>query len=243
LNENGVWIKTSGQKNSILDGFRNIWLLNYTLVFALIISYINFKWMHKIAVSAFNLLFHGIIALLFLTACIGWINDLFQIHLNSPTNMAFPSNSFYVGIRYLEYALFVMLLFSLFRWIIPLLNISKLMVLFDIVVCIAIVRILSNELISWFSISGSSEIYKYGLSVLWGILSLFAVGYGIWSRKKHLRITGIAFFGITLLKLFFYDLTNLETIPKTLVFMLTGGLLLVVSFLYNKYTKKIFGEN
>jgi uncharacterized membrane protein len=93
------------------------------------------------------------------------------------------------------------------------------------------------------SISGSSAVYKYGLSILWGVLSLLAVGYGIWSRKKHLRITGIALFGITLLKLFFYDLTNLETIPKTLVFMLTGGLLLVVSYMYNKYTKKIFGEN
>lgn len=243
LNENGVWIRTSGQTNSSLDGFRNIWLLNYTLIFALIISFINYKWIHKIAVSAFNLIFHAFIAILFLTVCIVWINELFQTHLNPPTNLAFPSNSFYVGIRYLEYALFIMLLFSLFRWIIPLLNISKLKVLFDIAVCIAIVRILSNELISWFSISGSSEIYKYGLSVLWGVLSLIAVGYGIWSRKKHLRITGIAFFGITLLKLFFYDLTNLETIPKTLVFILTGGLLLVVSYLYNKYTNKIFGEN
>lgn len=243
LNENGAWVNHSGQLNSNLLNFRNIWLLNYTLIFALIISFANYKWIHKIGISAFNLIFHVFIGIMYLTLCIGWINELFQSHLNPATNQAFTSNSFYVGIRYVEYIFFTMLLISLYKWIIPLLNISTIRIIFDIVVCIAIVRILSNELISWFSISGSSEIYKYGLSVLWGVLSLLAVGYGIWSRKKHLRITGIALFGITLLKLFFYDLTNLDTIPKTLVFILTGALLLVVSFLYNKYTNKIFDEN
>jgi len=69
------------------------------------------------------------------------------------------------------------------------------------------------------------------------------VSYGIWKRKKHLRIFAIVLFSGTLVKLFFYDLTNLETIPKTIVFLIIGSLLLIVSYLYNKYTKMIFEES
>jgi uncharacterized membrane protein len=80
------------------------------------------------------------------------------------------------------------------------------------------------------------------LSILWGAYSLFLVVIGIWKRKKHLRITGIILFGVTLIKLFFYDIADLDTISKTIVFVSLGVLLLVISFLYTKYTKQIENE-
>ena len=40
---------------------------------------------------------------------------------------------------------------------------------------------------------------------------------------------------MTLIKIFFYDLTDLDTISKTVVFVSLGVLMLIVSFLYNKY--------
>jgi uncharacterized membrane protein len=49
-------------------------------------------------------------------------------------------------------------------------------------------------------------------------------------------------FGITLIKLFFYDIAQLDTIFKTVIFISLGLLLLVISFLYNKYKKRLFGE-
>tara|TARA_R110000765_G_scaffold229451_4_gene332951 strand:+ start:157 stop:405 length:249 start_codon:yes stop_codon:yes gene_type:complete len=75
--------------------------------------------------------------------------------------------------------------------------------------------------------------------MLWGTYSLLLVIIGIWKRKKYLRIGGISLFGITLIKLFFYDIADLDTISKTIVLVSLGLLLLVISFLYNKYTKQI----
>ena len=66
---------------------------------------------------------------------------------------------------------------------------------------------------------------------------------GIWKKRAHLRIAAMALFGATLMKLFFYDLTDLDTISKTIVFLSLGILLLIISFLYNKYTRSIFEEN
>ncbi len=53
----------------------------------------------------------------------------------------------------------------------------------------------------------------------------------------------MALFAITLGKLFFYDISHLNTIAKTIVFVVLGVLLLVISFLYNKYKYLIFEEN
>ena len=82
--------------------------------------------------------------------------------------------------------------------------------------------------------------YKLGLSILFGIYALLMVGIGIWKRKVHLRIAAIVLFSATLLKLFFYDLTDMDTISKTIVFVILGVLLLIISFLYNKYRGVIF---
>jgi uncharacterized membrane protein len=45
-----------------------------------------------------------------------------------------------------------------------------------------------------------------------------------------------------LVKLFFYDISHLGTISKTIVFVSLGVLLLIVSFLYNKYKDLIDDE-
>ena len=69
--------------------------------------------------------------------------------------------------------------------------------------------------------------------------ALILIGLGIWKGKKHLRIGAIALFTITLVKLFFYDISLLGTIAKTIVFVVLGILLLIISFLYNKYKDTI----
>ncbi|HLM60834.1 MAG TPA: DUF2339 domain-containing protein [Pyrinomonadaceae bacterium] len=81
------------------------------------------------------------------------------------------------------------------------------------------------------------------LSILWGSYTLFLIIIGIVKRKKHLRIGAIVLFALTLLKLFFYDIAELDTISKTVVFVSLGVLLLTISFLYNKYKDFIFEES
>ncbi len=108
---------------------------------------------------------------------------------------------------------------------------------------VVLIWVASSELLHWLDLGKSAKTYKLGLSILWGISSLSIVSIGIWKRRKHLRLVGIVLFGITLVKLFFYDLTHLNTISKTIVFVSLGVLLLIISFLYNKYKNLITDEN
>jgi uncharacterized membrane protein len=50
-----------------------------------------------------------------------------------------------------------------------------------------------------------------------------------------LRVTAMIILGITLAKLFFYDITKLSTLAKTVLFMLLGGLMLVGAYFYQRY--------
>jgi uncharacterized membrane protein len=77
--------------------------------------------------------------------------------------------------------------------------------------------------------------YKLALSIFWGIFALVLVAYGIWKRKKHFRIMAFATLGITLIKMFTYDLNHLNTLSKAVIFIAIGILMLGISFLYNKF--------
>ena len=138
-------------------------------------------------------------------------------------------------IRYISLAFLAVLFYSTYSFVISSFTIKVFQKIFEVALTISIIWLCSSELINWLHLLGSNELYKHDLSILWGVFSLILVGYGIWKKKKHIRITAMALFAITLVKLFFYDLTNLKTIPKTIVFMSIGILLLVVSFMYNKY--------
>ena len=60
------------------------------------------------------------------------------------------------------------------------------------------------------------------------------VGLGLWRQKRHLRLGGIGLFFLRLLKVFFFDLTHLSTLSKTIVFISLGVFLLIVSYLYQR---------
>ena len=67
---------------------------------------------------------------------------------------------------------------------------------------------------------------------------MFLIYFGLFRQMKHLRIAGFILFGVILVKLFFYDLSHLDTLSKTIVFVSLGVLLLVSSFFYQKIAKK-----
>ena len=107
--------------------------------------------------------------------------------------------------------------------------------LFELGLHLVFLWIASSELIHCMDMLGSMQSYKLGLSILWGIYALLLIALGIWKRRSHIRIAAIVLFGVTLVKLFFYDIAHLDTIARTVVFVSLGVLLLLISFLYNKY--------
>ena len=113
---------------------------------------------------------------------------------------------------------------------------------FELVLAITVLWVLSSELLNVMDLLGYANAYRLSLSISWGIYSMGLIVRGILKRKKHLRIAAIVLFGGTLLKLFFFDIADLNTISKTIVFVSLGVFLLIISFLYNKYKPLVFEE-
>jgi uncharacterized membrane protein len=112
---------------------------------------------------------------------------------------------------------------------------------FDALFYVILLILASGELLNLMAQYHVPDSTKLGLSVLWGVYALALIGGGIKRAKKHLRIGAIVLLGVTLIKLFLYDIADLPTIPKTILFVSLGILMLLVSFLYTKYKHVIFG--
>src|SRR5262249_32911909 len=82
-----------------------------------------------------------------------------------------------------------------------------------------------------------------GLSILWTLYAFLAMAVGILRRQPALRFGAIGLFGLTVVKVFFVDLSRLDAGYRILSFIVLGGLLIVASFLYTKYRGRIFGES
>jgi uncharacterized membrane protein len=243
INNDGEWVKAFDLLNRDISIFKTIWAINYSLLFVSLLALANFKWIKNTVLNAFVFVMSGIVVLIFLGSGLTALSLLRESYLNTDLAANYDVSAFHLLIRYVAYAFLISLFFSIYRFSVSMFPNKNLNKVFEIVLSISIIWICSSELINWLSLSGSSEVYKHGLSILWGVLSFILVGYGIWKKKKHLRITAIALFAGTLIKLFVYDLTNLDTIQKTIVFLSVGAILLVVSFIYNKYREVIFGKD
>ncbi len=80
------------------------------------------------------------------------------------------------------------------------------------------------------------------LSVVWTLYAIGLVAAGFIRKNKPLRLMSMAIFGITILKVFLFDLANLHTVYRIVSFIGVGGLLVVVSYLYQRYKDRIFGQ-
>ena len=229
------------QNNRDLMLFKSLWLTNYTLLFLTILSYVNILKLKIKELAYINLALNVIAILVFL------INDLFILGVLRQTYMEqtlahyYPRGVIYITFRYLSFAFVALILNTTYTNIKQSFLKYNFRMNFDLLLHVSILWIASAELINWMDLSGSDESYKLGLSILWGVYSLLLISLGIWKKKKHLRIGAIALFAVTLIKLFVYDISHLDTIPKTIIFISLGILLLIISFLYNKY-KHIISE-
>lgn len=228
--------------NHDLRNFGNVWLLNYTLFFIATLAFVNIK-MLKNRISGIVTLGLGVLTtLLFLTSGLYIISELRQSFLYEDVSGSFGTSEFNVGIRYIALGFFALLLFGIYKLSKAAFMKFNAKLPFVALLHISILWILSSELLQWMDLAGSSQTYKFGLSILWGLYALFLIALGIYKNNKYLRIGAMALFAVTLIKLFFYDIASMNTITKTIVFVTLGILLLIISFLYNKYKNKITDE-
>jgi uncharacterized membrane protein len=77
------------------------------------------------------------------------------------------------------------------------------------------------------------------LTVAWGAEAVALLGAGFALRDRVLRLSGLALFLICTLKLFFWDLRNLETLPRIVSFIVLGLLLVAVSWVYTRFRDQV----
>jgi uncharacterized membrane protein len=228
--------------NHDLSKFRSIWVINYSLLFVSVLTFLNMKILKRKLLYDVCLVANVVVMLVFLTQALYAISELRDSYLSQESAEYYNIGSFNLGIRYISYAFFVLTMSAAYLCFKNSKMSVHLKMIFDVLLHVSILWILSSELINWMDIMNSDQSYKLGLSILWGVYALAVIILGIARKKQHLRIGAMILFAVTLIKLFLYDISHLNTIAKTVVFLSLGLLLLVISFLYNKYKHIISDE-
>ena len=231
-----------GEHNYDLQDFGSIWLFNYTFLFLTILAFVNIKKLKNRVLGISNLVMGVAVSFFFLTAGLYILSELRDSYIDRALSEYYEIGIMNIGIRYISFAFFTILLITLTKLSKQAFMNVNLKIPVEIITHISILWILSSELLNWMHLAGSDQSYKLGLSILWGVYALFLISLGIYKQRKYLRIGAISLFGVTLAKLFLYDIASLNTISKTIVLVLLGVLLLIISFLYNKYKNVISDE-
>lgn len=223
--------------NSDITDLRVIWIFIYSMLYVSILSGINLLLVKGKRFALANLVFSTLVLIGFLTSGLYVLGELRSSYL-TPNEM-FATSFSQVSIRYLAivFVAVVLLLVRLLvrKQLLPAAGKS----FYDLLIHVPVIWLLSNEVINWMQLHQAEHSYKLEISILWGVYALFLIVLGIAQKKKYLRIGAIILFGITLAKLFLYDIAKMEAIGKTIVFVALGILLLIISFLYNKYKDKM----
>jgi hypothetical protein len=77
------------------------------------------------------------------------------------------------------------------------------------------------------------------LTIAWSLegVGLLAAGFPL--RDRVLRLSGLALLAVCTGKLFFWDLRNLETLPRIVSFIVLGLLLVAVSWVYTRFRDQV----
>lgn len=211
--------------------FQQLWQLNHALAYVSVVILV----LARIGIPSdwqrwFGLALLITVVGIFLLQGSYALSSLAELYLQSP-----EGSPRFVWIRYLSYAFLAGALVVGYRQLRRNASADLERLPFDFLIMLAVLVIASQELIFWLDQTEGVAADKLGLSILWGAYALLLVAIGIARDDRFLRIAAICLFGVTLIKLFFYDIAHLDTLAKTIVFVALGILLLLISYLYNKY--------
>ena len=219
-----------------LQYFKQMWLIVYTVAYFALFTWIDTRYIRKEKILFNNLVFNLVIGMIMLTQGLYLLSELRGLYLS------YTPNIMYVIIRYIALLAFGLLLWQTYK----LLNAEAINFknnkVRDLVLYGVVLWVVSSEWLHWTELLGATANYKLGLSILWVSYGVFMLVKGIHQNKSYMRIASISVILFTLVKLFFYDIAHLSTISRVVVLVILGVLLMIASFLYVKYDKKI-GNN
>ena len=224
-----------------LNTFKGVWHIIYSVLFISAYSFLNVKYLKKKLLAELQIGLNFLLLTIFMTLGLYYFSELRERYMEEAQEGG-QLSLWFLNVRYVGLLSLVILGNSIYTLSKFLEFKTRARRVLEMLLHLVILWVASSELLHWTDIYESVANYKLGLTILWGGYAILLVVLGIFKRKKYQRISGIILVGFTLLKLFFYDTTHLDTLHKTIVFVLLGVLLLIASFLYNKYTKEIEGE-
>lgn len=227
--------------------YKFLWILNYTALFVAIAGLINKKWLkHRVALYI-TWGFTVVTLFLALTAGLASLESLRPEHRLTQM-LHFPLSAWNYNFRYVYMLFAAMLLWMVYVYrndelLRPLRSANTW--LFHI----GLLVLLSSELTNVMARLHPDSIdhyklvsYRMGYTVLWGLYSMLLIVYGIVRQKKLLRIIAISLFGATILKLAI-DALSMTRGYQLIVFITIGVILLIVSFMYQKFKPLLFGND
>jgi uncharacterized membrane protein len=81
-----------------------------------------------------------------------------------------------------------------------------------------------------------------GFSVLWSVFAVGLMLVGVWRRRRVYRISAIGLLIVTVVKVLAYDTAEVSTPYRILSCLVLGAILMMVSFLYYRYTERLAGK-
>lgn len=97
-----------------------------------------------------------------------------------------------------------------------------------------------------YSLNNTENIKPLITSCGWLIYSMFGIYFGIVKKVKPLRYLSLFVLAMTIIKVFIFDLSFLDSLGRIISFMGLGTILLLLSFVYQKYStqiKKLINED
>lgn len=227
--------------------YKFLWILNYTALFVVVAGLIHMRWTrHRVALY---ITWGFTILTLFLSLTAG----LASLELLRPENRLtqaeyFPPSTWNYNFRYVCMLFMALLLWMEYRYrnedlLKPLRPANTwlfhiaLLVLLSSELTDVMARLHPDNTAHYKTVS-----YRMGYTVLWGLYSMLLIVYGIVRQKKLLRIIAISLFGATILKLA-VDALSMPRGYQLIVFITIGVILLIVSFMYQKFKPLLFGND
>lgn len=103
---------------------------------------------------------------------------------------------------------------------------------------LSLFTILNIEVSSFFY-SYASNLRFVSISALWALFAITLMYFGLKFDNKFIRRASISLFGLTLTKVFFFDISEMSASYKFVSFIVLGIILIFASYLYRQFKQQI----